>query len=285
MAKNKVLKRIVTKTGQVRYYQDGKRLKEKTGKRKFVKENPNLPFKEYTQGELRSLKALQNYQEGYKFKGVSVKKIYIELLSKMGFDKSIKKLNKSKNRDLSELKDSKGKKVFPKGYFEEVLRTIDAEAKVNKSFFEFATKKGMPDYRGRDYDSFKDNKVESVIDFIELLNSDNFKSWKLEVTDMQGDLVTGRTNGLLAIRDFEIEIGDRVKSVAKNIALIQFNYNYRLDIKNKTILLDLREKTGVETESLEQQVLRLQSENSTNEKDKPEVNNIFNDVEITLMFS
>jgi hypothetical protein len=285
MAKNKVIKRIVTKAGQVRYYQDGKRLKEKTGKSKFVKQNQDLSFREYTPGELRSLKALKTYQEGYKFKGISVKKIYIEILNEMGFDKAIKKLNKSKNRDISELKDSKGKKVFPKGYWSELLKKIDAEAKTNKSFFEFVSKKGMPEYRGRDFETFKDNKVESVIDFIELLNSENFKSWKLEVTDMQGDLVTGRTKGLLAVRDFEIEIGDRVKSVAKNIALIQFNYNYRLDIKNKTILLDLREKTGYQYPTLEQEVKRLQSENSTNEKDKPEVNDLFNDVNITLMFS
>jgi hypothetical protein len=66
---------------------------------------------------------------------------------------------------------------------------------------------------------------------------------------------------------------------------IQFKYNYRLDIKKKTILLDLREKTGTTNETLEQQVARLQNTNSTNSKDKPEVNNVFNDVEITLMFS
>jgi hypothetical protein len=102
---------------------------------------------------------------------------------------------------------------------------------------------------------------------------------------MQGDAVYGRTAGLLAVRDFEIEVGNRVKEITNNIALIQFNYNFRLDIPNKTILLDLREKTGVETESLEQQVLRLQSDNNTNEKDKPEINNLFNDVDITLMFS
>jgi len=285
MAKNKVLKRIVTKGGQVRYYSDGKRLKDKTGKSKFVKENPSLPKPEYTKGELRSLQALKTYNNRYKFQGEFVKKIYIELLSKSGFDKAIKKLNKSKNRDLSQLKDSKGKKVFPKGNWDEVLRTIDAEAKTNKAFFEFASKKGMPDYRGRDFDSFKDNKVASVIDFIELLKSNNFKSYDLEVTDMQGDAVYGRTAGLLAVRDFEIEVGNRVKQIANNIALIQFNYNFRLDIPNKTILLDLREKTGVETEPLEQQVLRLQSDNNTNEKDKPEINNLFNDVDITLMFS
>jgi hypothetical protein len=285
MAKNKVLKRIVTSSGQVRYYSDGKRLKDKTGKSKFVKQNPDLPFQDYTKGEQRSLRALQTYNDKFKFQGEFVKKIYIELLSKMGFDKAMKKLKKQKNKDLSQLKDAKGKKVFPKGYFEEVLRTIDARAKKDKSFFEFATKKGMPDYRGRDYETFKDNKVQSVIDFIELMRSDDFKSYNLEVTDMQGDAHYGRTAGLLAVRDFEIEVGDRVKSVANNIALIQFNYNFRLDIKNKTILLDLREKTGYQTESLELQVLRLQSENSTNEKDKPEINNLFNDVEITLMFS
>jgi hypothetical protein len=285
MAKNKNIKRIVTKAGQVRYYSDGKRLKDKNGKRAFVKQNSTLPEQEYTPGELRSAKALKTYQEGYKFKGVSIKKIYVELLAKMGFKDAIKNIDKLKDRDLSNLKDKDGNKVFPRGYFEEVLRMIDEEAKTNKSFFEFATKKGMPGYRERDFDTFKDNRVQSVIDFIELLNSETYKSYRLEVTDMQGDLVVGRVKGLLAIRDFEIEVGDRVKSVAKNIALIQFNYNYRLDIKNKTILLDLREKTGSQYETLEQQVARLQNSNSTNSKDKPEINNVFNDVEITLMFS
>jgi hypothetical protein len=285
MAKNKNIKRIVTKAGQVRYYGDGKRLKDKVGKSRFVKQNKTLPVQEYTPGELRSLRALKTYQEGYKFNGISIKKIYVELLAKMGFKDAIKNIDKLKNRDLSNLKDKDGNKVFPRGYFEEVLRMIDARAKVDRSFFTFATKKGMPGYRDRDFDTFKDNRVQSVIDFIELLNSDNFKNYKLEVTDSQGDAHYGRTAGLLAIRDFEIMVAERVKSVAKNIALIQFNYNYRLDIKNKTILLDLREKIGVENETLEEQVKRLQNENSTNSKDKPEVNNVFNDVEITLMFS
>jgi hypothetical protein len=281
MAKNKNIKRIVTKNNQVWYYQDGKRLKEKVGKRKFVKQNNTLPVSEYTKGELRSLKALKNYQDSYKFNGISIKKIYVELLSKMGFKDAIKNIDKIKDRDLANLKDKQGNKVFPTGYFDAVLRMIDERAKTDKSFFEFATKKGMPGYRGRDFDTFKDNKVQSVIDFVELMDSANFKGWSLEVTDMQGDAHYGRTAGLVAIRDFEIEVGERIKAIANNIALIQFNYNFRLDVKNKTVLLDLREKTGSENKLLEDYVNEL----STQAKDKPEINNVFNDVEITLMFS
>lgn len=281
MAKNKNIKRIVTKNNQVWYYQDGKRLKEKVGKSRFVKQNKTLPVSEYTQGELRSLKAIESFNKRYKFNGELIKKVYVELLAKMGFKDAIKNIDKIKNRDLANLKDKDGNKVFPRGYFEEVLRFIDAEAKTNKKFFEFATKKGMPGYRGRDFETFKDTKVQSVIDFVELLNSDNFKSWNIEVTDMQGDAHYGRTDSLVAIRDFEIKVGERVKAIASNIALIQFNYNFRLDIPNKTILLDLREKTGSENKLLEDYVNEL----STQPKDKPEINDVFNDVEITLMFS
>ncbi len=281
MAKNKNIKRIVTKNNQVWYYQDGKRLKEKVGKSRFVKQNNTLPVSQYTKGELRSLKAIETFNKRYKFNGELIKKVYVELLAKMGFKDAIKNIDKIKNRDLANLKDKNGNKVFPTGYFDSVLRMIDERAKKDKSFFEFATKKGMPGYRGRDFETFKDNKVQSVIDFVELLNSANFKSWNIEVTDMDGDAHYGRTDSLVAIRDFEIRVGERVKAIASNIALIQFNYNFRLDIPNKTILLDLREKTSSENKLLEDYVNEL----STQPKDKPEINNVFNDVEITLMFS
>ena len=107
MAKNKTLKRVLTKTGEVRYYQGNKRLKNKTGQRKWVKQNSNADLQTYSKSELRSLQALKRYNEAYKFNGIQIQPIYIELLKKLAVP-----ISKAKNKDLSTLVDKKGNKIF-----------------------------------------------------------------------------------------------------------------------------------------------------------------------------
>ena len=130
MAKNKTLKRIITKTGEVRYYQGPKRLKNKAGQRKWVKANSSAPAQTYTKNELRSLQALKRYNEAWKFNGIQIQPIYIELLKKLAVP-----ISKAKNKDLSTLVDKKGNKIF--NNFVDVIRMIDAKAKSDKKFFLF----------------------------------------------------------------------------------------------------------------------------------------------------
>lgn len=232
MAINKTLKRIVTKTGEVRYYEGKKRIKNKNGQRRWVKKNQDLTPNQFTQKELKSYNALKRYNDSWKFNGSTVPRIYIDILKKMAVP-----VNKAINKDLATITDENGKSMYK--YFMDILKSIALKAKEQKNFLQFLVEVGLPGYRGRDVETFKDNKIKAIIDFVELLDSDSFKNYTLIVTDVDGYPHRGRIKAILALRDFEIMVGEKVQEVAENSAYLRFDYNYHLDIKNKLVLVDL----------------------------------------------
>jgi len=232
MRQKKNIKRIVTRTGEVRYFSNGKRLKNKSGQRLFVKANPNLNESEYSKKELRSLKSLQRYNEGWKFNGVSVQSVYIELLKAMSVP-----VSKAKNKDLATITNADGSPKYKN--FSDILKLIDAKAKKDETFLRFCTEKGLPGYRNRDFNTFKDNSIKNIVDFVDLLNTDAFKNYKVKVIDPDGETHQGRVKGILAIRDFEIMVGEKVKEAAENSAFTKFCYDYKIDFKTRTIIIDL----------------------------------------------
>lgn len=272
MAKQKNLKRIVTKRGDVRYYENGKRLKNKSGKRKWVVANPNVDKSTLNAGELRSLKALQKYNDGWKFNGVSVQSIYIDLLKKMGVS-----LSKAKNKDIATILDENGKPKYKN--FIDVVEAIDEKAKSDEPFLRFCTEKGLPNYRGRDFDSFKDNTIRSIVDFIDLLNTPNLKSYKLVVIDTKGKKHEGKVSAILALRDFEIMVGEEVQNVASNSAFLKFCYDYSIDFKKREIIVDLKDRKK------KKKLKKYIEESSSKDGDTLNVNDKYKNVTIEIMFS
>lgn len=272
MAKNKTLKRIITKTGEIRYYQGPKRLKNKAGQRKWVKANTNAPIQSFTKSEQRSLKALQRYNEAWKFNGVQIQPIYIALLRKLKVP-----ISKAKNKDLSTLVNKDGTQKFKQ--WQDVLRMIDTMAKSKKKYLQFCTDVGLPNYRGRDFETFKDNKIRTIVDFLDLLNTEEFRNYNLVVYDPQGDEHRGRVAGLLAIRTFEIEVGEEIQRIAKNSAFMRFCYDYKLDIKKREIFIDLTDQN--ERKDLEDFI----NESDTKAKDSITIEGKYKDVIIEIQFS
>jgi len=272
MAKNKTLKRVVTKSGEVRYYQGPKRLKNKAGQRKWVKQNTTAPVQTFTPSELRSYNALKRYNEAWKFKGVQIQPIYISLLKKLKVP-----ISKAKNKDLSTIVDKNGKKIF--NDFVDIIRMIDSQAKSNKKFLQFCTDVGLPNYRGRDYQTFKDTRARAIVDFIDLLNTEDLRNYTLVVYDTQGDEHRGRVNALLALRSFEIMVGEAIQGLAKNSAFMTFCYDYKLNIKKREILVDLTDMN--EDKDIEDFI----NDGDTNKGDFITIDRKYKDVTIEVQFS
>lgn len=232
--RQKNLKRIITKSGEIRYFRNGKRLKNKNGQRAWVKQNSNLDPSQFSEKELRSYKALKRYNESWKFNGNQLQSVYIELLRAMGVP-----VSQAKGKDLATIKNADGSPKYKN--FDDILRAIDKKAKGDKTFLRFVTEKGLPGYRNRDFDTFKDNSIKNIVDFVDLLNVEAFKNYKVKVIDSDGEIHQGKVLGILAIRDFEIMVGEIVKSAADNSAFTKFSYDYKIDFKTRTLIVDLED--------------------------------------------
>ncbi len=272
MAKRNELKRTITKSGEVRYYRGGKRIKAKNGQRAWVRKNIQSEPQQFTPSELRSYNALKRYQESWKFDGVQVQIVYVELLKKMAIP-----VNRAVNKDLATIKDAAGKPIFKN--FVDILRMIDAKAKVDKKFLRFVTQVGLPNYRNRSVETFSDNKVKNIVDFVELLDTPAFKNYTLSVIDPQGDEHRGRVKGVMALRDFEIEIGEQIQAIAKNSAFMRFSYDYSINPKEREIQIDL-------TDINEMQDLQDFIDSGDAKKgDTISISGKFKDVDIEVSFS
>ena len=272
MAKNKNIKKVVAKNGEVRYYLNGKRLRNKSGRTKWVKQNTNLLKENYSDKEFSSLKALQKYNEGYKFNGKSIQFVYVQLLKKLGVP-----FTNIKNNDLATIQDETGKPRFKN--FVEVLRSIDEQAKKDIKFLQFCAEVGLPNFRNRDFDTFNDNRIKNIVDLIELLDSKSFKYYTLVVYDIKGNMARGRVDALLKIRDFEIFVGNKIQEIASNSAFMRFCYNYNLDIPKREILIDLSDINP------DKKLQDFFTNKSSNEGNTIFIKDKYKDVEIEINFS
>jgi hypothetical protein len=277
MAKKSIIKRIVAKNGEVRYYQNGKRITAKKGARTFIRQNPSA--KPLSDREKRSQKALKNYQKGWKFKGNSIQEIYVDLLEKFGI---LTKKN-IKNNDLSTLTTASGKPLF--NSFEEIKKFIDDKAKRDPLAFQFCVEKGLPNYRGRDFDSFANNKLTNIVDIVDLLDSPSYKNYTLSVIDESGDEQRGRVKGLLALRDFEIRVGSQLQKLVPNSAFMRFCYDYNVDFKNRTITIDLTDLKPEDSKNEKNIEDYVKESQGTGPKQKLFIDDKFKDVEIEIDFS
>jgi hypothetical protein len=281
MANKKIIKRIVTKTGNVRYYANGKQITLKSGRSRFLKQNPNIAKGSLSDAEKKSLqrskKAKDTYNKGWKFKGVAkVPFAYVDILTKL----AIINPNKVKDNDLFNVFEN-GKRKFKN--FEDIKKLIDARAKKSPLVFQWCNEVGLPNYRGRDFDTFANNKIENIVDIVKLLDSTAYKRFKFYVTDAQGDLQSGRVLGLLALRDFEIDVGSQLQKLVPNAAFIKFCYDYTIQYEKKEIQIDLTDMHPEDYfKSLEWYVDNSQG---TGAKEQLIINDKYKDVEITIQFS
>ena len=281
MANKKIIKRIVTKSGNVRYYANGKQITLKSGRSRFLKQNPNIAKGSLSDAEKKSLqrskKAKETYNKGWKFKGVAkVPFAYVDILTKL----AIINPSKVKDNDLFNVFEN-GKRKFKN--FEDIKKLIDARAKKSPLVFQWCNEVGLPNYRGRDFDTFANNKIENIVDIVKLLDSTAYNRFKFYVTDAQGDLQSGRVLGLLALRDFEIDVGSQLQKLVPNAAFIKFCYDYTIQYEKKEIQIDL---TDMHSEgyykSLEWSVDNSQG---TGAKEQLIIIDKYKDVEITIQFS
>ena len=281
MANKKIIKRIVSKTGNVRYYANGKQITLKSGRTRFLKQNPNIAKGSLSNAEKKSLqrskKAKDTYNKGWKFKGVAkVPFAYVDILTKL----AIINPNKVKDNDLFNVFEN-GKRKFKN--FEDIKKLIDARAKKSPLVFQWCNEVGLPNYRGRDFDTFANNKIENIVDIVKLLDSTAYKRFKFYVTDAQGDLQSGRVLGLLALRDFEIDVGSQLQKLVPNAAFIKFCYDYTIQYEKKEIQIDLTDMHPEDYfKSLEWYVDNSQG---TGAKEQLIINDKYKDVEITIQFS
>ena len=281
MANKKIIKRIVTKTGNVRYYANGKQITLKSGRSRFLKQNPNIAKGSLSDAEKKSLqrskKAKETYNKGWKFKGVAkVPFAYVDILTKL----AIINPSKVKDNDLFNVFEN-GKRKFKN--FEDIKKLIDARAKKSPLVFQWCNEVGLPNYRGRDFDTFANNKIENIVDIVKLLDSTAYNRFKFYVTDADGDLQSGRVLGLLALRDFEIDVGSQLQKLVPNAAFIKFCYDYTIQYEKKEIQIDLTDMHPEDYfKSLEWYVDNSQG---TGAKEQLIINDKYKDVEITIQFS
>jgi hypothetical protein len=290
MAVNKSIKRVITKSGESRYYLNGKRIKAQSGIKRFLKQNPNLSKQSLTDQEKKSLqrskKAKETYKTGWKFKNVAkVPYSYVDILTKL----AIINPKKIKNKDLYNVFEN-GKRKF--NDFIDIKKLIDQKAKDKKLIFQWCNEVGLPNYRGRDFESFANNRIENIVDIVNLLKTTAYKRFKFYVTDRQGDLHSGRVLGLLALRDFEIDVGSQLQALVPNAAFIKFCYDYTIQYEKKEIEIDLtdlypNENPDPQDKDGGYKSLQWYVNNSagTGPKEQLIINDKYKDVEITIQFS
>jgi len=286
MAKGKEIKRIVTKSGEVRYYQSGKRLKRNIGQRRFIKQNPNVNPDDLSPNELKSFKASKKAKTLYKFKNLArVQPVYITILKELGV---LGKDETLPNNDLYYLYDENGNRYFEN--YSDLVEYVDNAAKENPLVYQWCNEVGLPNYRGRTINDFYNNRLTSIVDIVDLIDSPSYKYFKFIVYDTNGEKHEGRVKPLLVLKDFEIMFGSRVRSKVSNSAYLRFCYDYHVDIINKTLTIDLtnmkpryKDKDG----KSKPKTLDYYIENSggTDAKQKLFITDKYKDVEIEIDFS
>jgi len=281
MAKEKIIKRVVLKSGVVRYYENGKQITQKSGRRKFLRQNPKSDKKSL----IDSSRIVKKKEKPWKFKNLAnVPFAYVDILTKL----AIINPKKVKNRDLYNVFEN-GVRKF--NNFKDIKKLIDEQAKGNALVFQWCNEVGLPNYRGRDFETFANNKIQNIVDIVNLIDSTAYRRFKFYVTDKQGDLQSGRVLGLLALRDFEIAVGSEIQKLVPNSAFIRFCYDYTINYEKKEIEIDLTDmypkNNPTDKEEGGERSLKWYIDNSagTGAKEQLIISDKYKDVEITIEFS
>jgi hypothetical protein len=234
MKKSNTIKRtlVQTKKGVKAYYfKNGKRIKDATGRLKWVKQNYEVVDRPYaktpinlTADEIKTYNRKKSQAELYRYKGKPVDKLKAEFLKSMNL---IRK--DDKERDILKLTDQKGNRLFDSyGKFENVFEQIKAD----KFTTSFESLMGAEGWRGR-------TSMQSAISVVEGLNIIGYGGWKLEITLPTGEILRGKEKGFEAIKNFEEEITAMMVEENENVSAVSFTYSFDWDFVNKIISINL----------------------------------------------
>jgi|694.fasta_scaffold07795_32 hypothetical protein len=223
---------VQTKKGLKPYYfQDGKRVKDAVGRRKFIQQNYdalNKPYskapKNLTANEIRSLNQRKAQKELYRYKGKPVDKAKAEFLKSMNIIRQ-----DDKERDILKLTRADGKPLFDSyGRFENVFEQLKGEVFTTS----FETMMGAEGWRGR-------TQMESAISIVEGINLIGYKGWKIEATLPDGRVVRGKEKFMEEVKDFEVETTALLTELEENVAAVSFVYTFDWDFTNKILSINL----------------------------------------------
>lgn len=234
MAKRKksIISRKVAKNNQIYYFENGKRLTEKAGASKFVKtffnqidpaklsEQEAKSYRGQTSAKKSKAVIKEQASQRLRFKGRFVPKYLQRLLVEQ---KLIDPKEREIQREYTEAKNY--------GDFLKEIKSL-----VPKTAFLRQSEWGLPSEK-RERTTFV-----SVIDIVENIQNDSlFSTLKLNVVDVDGELITDRVKALEAIRDWEIDEIQNTMNEGKNAAYIRFSHYGNINITNGTLTIDLNE--------------------------------------------
>jgi hypothetical protein len=228
------LKRVITRTGEARYYQGGKRKTANEGAKKYVKQElvraaapgsltreEQKLFNRFQAAQKTAPKAAAQSAERLRFGGRFVKntvKLLLDELKLIG-PTSLKELKK-------EFPDVKNYGDFLK----KLKELTPKSANVGGSEYGLQNEK-----RNR-------TTFESTIDLAEEIDKNPlFKALRLVVVDEYGNETEGKALGLEAIRDWEVEKIEEAMKSDKGAAYVSFQHFGEIDITDDTFIIDLRE--------------------------------------------
>lgn len=234
MKRKSQVKRTLKETpkGPVAYYfQNGKRIPNKKGASKWIKQNYEdiksaPPFRKpiLTLNEQRSYKATETQNNLFSYKGRKIKKIESELLKATG---DIPK--DAKPGDIRNIVDANGKQRFPDygTWAQQFDRTKEA-LRTNLAFHE--SKLGGAGFRYR-------SEHQSIQTLLENIGIIGYDGWKLMVID-NGEVATGKVKGMELLKEFELRTMDERQKDNENVAMLTFTYEVQYDFTTKTVIVD-----------------------------------------------
>lgn len=227
MKKQKQVKRVVTKSGQIRFYQDGKRLTDKKAVEILSR-----------QTKARQKRAKESAKELLYYKGKALTKAESFLLKLALKDKV-----KTENR-IDKLKLSDGSKVIKnKGQLD---RLILQQARSRKNFF------GSENVRGK-FKSGYEGKVRErgSMDVGEFLQKGAFSSFKVVLINEDFKTIRGKVSVMKALADFELKIMDSVINADESKGIrVSFDYSIEVSTTMKSVLINLTPKDDAPLEEV-----------------------------------
>jgi len=228
----KKFKRILDKSGQYRYYVNGKRITTKKGATQYVKQNfsqikpeqlsrqERASYRAKFAAEKGAAKASERAKQAFRFKGKYL-------------DKPVNKL-----LNLLQRKDKNVAKLYPgiKDYGQ-FLQQLQKDLKNNLSAFalEDVSQFGLPNQKRNR------TTLENVADVIETLKND-FPGYKLRIITESGETINDYKKAVSYLAQWERRKIQEAQEEEQNAAYTKFSYFPEINIVEKLLIIDLEEK-------------------------------------------
>lgn len=228
----KNFKRILDKSGQYRYYVNGKRITAKKGASQFVKQNfsqlkpdqlskqEQSSYRAKFAAEKGAAKAKERTQKAFRFKG--------------------KFLDKSISKFLELI--TPGERNLAKRYpdikdYGQLLKELQKDLAKNMNLFALddVSQYGLPNEK-------RDRKIlENTADVIETLKND-YPGYKLRVITESGETINDYKKAISYLAQWERSKIQEAMESDKKAAYTKFSYFPQINVVEKLLIIDLEEK-------------------------------------------